>query len=62
MRDMVGGDTPNIRAICAATADLIAEMLKHCPDTLVGKRDRALLALGFCRCLPPLRAGRTAGW
>ena len=29
MRDMVGGDTPNIRAICAATADLIAEMLKH---------------------------------
>jgi site-specific recombinase XerD len=30
-----------------ATADLIGEMLKHCPDTLAGKRDRALLALGF---------------
>ncbi len=30
-----------------ATADLIGEMLKHCPDTLSGKRDRALLALGF---------------
>jgi len=30
-----------------ATADLIGEMLKRCPDTLAGKRDRALLALGF---------------
>jgi site-specific recombinase XerD len=30
-----------------ATANLIGEMLKHCPDTLAGKRDRALLALGF---------------
>jgi integrase len=30
-----------------ATADLIGEMLKHCPETLAGKRDRALLALGF---------------
>jgi site-specific recombinase XerD len=30
-----------------ATADIIGEMLKHCPDTLAGKRDRALLALGF---------------
>lgn len=30
-----------------ATAELIGEMLKHCPDTLAGKRDRALLALGF---------------
>jgi integrase len=30
-----------------ATADIIGEMLKRCPDTLVGKRDRALLALGF---------------
>jgi site-specific recombinase XerD len=28
-----------------ATADIIGEMLKHCPDTLAGKRDRALLAL-----------------
>jgi site-specific recombinase XerD len=30
-----------------ATAEVINEMLKHCPDTLKGKRDRALLALGF---------------
>ena len=30
-----------------ATADLIVTMLKHCPDTLAGKRDRALIALGF---------------
>ena len=30
-----------------ATADLVVAMLKLCPDTLAGKRDRALLALGF---------------
>jgi hypothetical protein len=30
-----------------ATADLVGEMLRRCPDTLAGKRDRALLALGF---------------
>jgi integrase len=30
-----------------ATADVIGEMLKRCPDTLAGKRDHALLALGF---------------
>jgi len=30
-----------------ATAEVIGEMLKHCPDDLKGKRDRALLALGF---------------
>ena len=30
-----------------ATADIIAEMLKNCPDNLKGTRDRALLALGF---------------
>jgi site-specific recombinase XerD len=30
-----------------ATAELVMEMLKHCPGTLAGKRDRALLALGF---------------
>jgi integrase len=30
-----------------ATADLIMSMLKLCPDTLGGKRDRALIALGF---------------
>jgi integrase len=30
-----------------ATADLVTEMLKHCQQTLAGKRDRALLALGF---------------
>ena len=31
----------------AATADIVKAMLAQCPDTLIGKRDRALLALGF---------------
>jgi integrase len=31
----------------AATADRIRLMLDACPETLLGKRDRALLALGF---------------
>jgi site-specific recombinase XerD len=30
-----------------ATADVVRAMLDTCPDTLGGKRDRALLALGF---------------
>jgi hypothetical protein len=30
-----------------APADALKEMLALCPDTLAGKRDRALLALGF---------------
>jgi integrase len=30
-----------------ATADVLITMLALCPDTLAGKRDRALLALGF---------------
>jgi site-specific recombinase XerD len=30
-----------------ATAGLVMQMISHCPDTLTGKRDRALLALGF---------------
>jgi site-specific recombinase XerD len=30
-----------------ATADLLRAMVEACPDTLRGKRDRALLALGF---------------
>jgi len=30
-----------------ATADLVTQMLEHCPDTLAGLRDRALLSLGF---------------
>ena len=30
-----------------ATADLIGQMLALCPDTMIGKRDRALLAFGF---------------
>jgi site-specific recombinase XerD len=30
-----------------ATAERLAAMLSHCPDTLRGNRDRALLALGF---------------
>jgi site-specific recombinase XerD len=31
----------------AATADLVGQMLATCPNTLTGKRDRALIALGF---------------
>ena len=31
----------------AATADIVKEMVRHCPHTLTGKRDRALLLLGF---------------
>jgi site-specific recombinase XerD len=31
----------------AATADILASLLMRTPDTLSGKRDRALLALGF---------------
>jgi site-specific recombinase XerD len=30
-----------------ATHDILGKMLEACPDTLIGKRDRALLALGF---------------
>ncbi len=30
-----------------ATADLIRQMLDLCPDSMIGKRDRALLAFGF---------------
>ena len=30
-----------------ATAEIVAAMLSHCPPGLVGKRDRAILALGF---------------
>ena len=39
------GTAPDRKA--PATADLILDMLAHCPPTLAGKRDRALLALGF---------------
>jgi integrase len=35
-----GGKTP-------ATADLIARLLAACPETLIGRRDRALIAFGF---------------
>jgi integrase len=30
-----------------ATADLIGQMVALCPDSMIGKRDRALLCLGF---------------
>ena len=39
------GTAPNQKA--AATADILAALLMRTPDTLTGKRDRALLALGF---------------
>jgi site-specific recombinase XerD len=31
----------------AATADIVKEMVRRCPNTLTGQRDRALLLLGF---------------
>jgi integrase len=34
-----------------ATADIIARMLDLCPDTMIGKRDRALLAFGFASAM-----------
>ncbi|MFG5121769.1 site-specific integrase [Methylorubrum sp. POS3] len=39
------GVAPSRKA--AATAEIVAAMLMQIPDTLAGKRDRALLALGF---------------
>ena len=30
-----------------ATAALIARMLAACPDTLIGRRDQAIIAFGF---------------
>ena len=35
------------RRKAAATAEIVAAMLMRIPDTMTGKRDRALLALGF---------------
>jgi integrase len=35
----------------ATTADVLTAMLRLCPNTLAGKRDRALLALGFAGAL-----------
>jgi site-specific recombinase XerD len=39
------GTAPNQKA--AATAEVLAAMLMRTPDTLAGKRDRALLGIGF---------------
>jgi site-specific recombinase XerD len=39
------------RRKAAATADILRAMLQHCPDTMRGCRDRALLAVGFCAAL-----------
>jgi integrase len=35
----------------AATAEVIAKMLAHCPQGLIGIRDRALLAFGFASAM-----------
>jgi integrase len=40
------GTTPTHRKE-PVVADKLGAMLAHCPDTLLGKRDRALLTLGF---------------
>lgn len=39
------GSKPERKA--PATAETVKKMLKRCPDTLIGKRDAALIALGF---------------
>lgn len=39
------GVAPNRKA--AATAEIVAAMLMRIPDTMAGKRDRAILAVGF---------------
>lgn len=39
------GVAPNRKA--AATAEIVAAMLMRIPDTMAGKRDRAILAIGF---------------
>ena len=39
------GAAPDQKA--PATSDRITDMVARCPDTLIGKRDRALLLLGF---------------
>ena len=39
------GVAPNRKA--AATAEIVAAMLMRIPDTMTGKRDRAILAIGF---------------
>lgn len=36
-----------VKAKTPATADRIQAMVSHCPDTLNGKRDKALILLGF---------------
>jgi site-specific recombinase XerD len=43
------GVAPNAKA--AATADIVAKMVKRIPETLAGKRDRALILLGFAAAL-----------
>ena len=43
------GTAPDRKAAC--TADRLAAMLAHVPDTLTGKRDRALILLGFAGAL-----------
>ena len=45
----------------AVTAERLADMLKGLPDTLAGKRDRALLALGFAGAFRRIGAGRADG-
>ncbi len=43
------GTSPSQKA--AATADLIIKMVQHCPNNLMGFRDKALLLLGFAAAL-----------
>jgi site-specific recombinase XerD len=48
-RRRLGTETVNRKA--AISPDMMVEMLALCPATLTGKRDRALLCLGWCAAL-----------
>jgi site-specific recombinase XerD len=48
-RRRLGTETVNRKA--AITPDMLVAMLHLCPDTLAGKRDRALLSLGWAAAL-----------
>lgn len=39
--------THEVKKKSAATVDRIQEMISHCPDTIIGLRDKSILLLGF---------------
>jgi site-specific recombinase XerD len=45
-----------------ATHDILGQMLALCPDSMIGKRDRALLALGFAGAFRRSARSRSQIW